>query len=151
MTTTAEQIIAKACTKCREQKPLDEFPNNVNSKDGKHCWCRVCQRASVKEWRANNAEKARAGYRRDSKVSRKHVRRYGIEPIDYELMLETQQGVCAICHGKCVQELAVDHDHVTGKVRALLCRDCNQCLGKFNDDPERFLAAAAYLVKHKEP
>lgn len=56
--------------------------------------------------------------------------RYGITPEDYDRMLEEQGGVCAICEGACPtgRRLAVDHDHETGRVRGLLCVNCNQRL-----------------------
>ena len=76
---------------------------------------------------------------------------------DYGNMLVTQAGKCAICdrsethmrNGK-VKALAVDHDHKTGKIRALLCFDCNTGLGKFQDDQQVLLSAAEYLKKHSD-
>lgn len=79
-------------------------------------------------------------------------RRYGITPEDYDSMLEAQEGLCAICGGGCKtgRRLAVDHDHETKAVRALLCAACNQGLGNFADSPETLEAAARYLRSHKE-
>jgi hypothetical protein len=56
-------------------------------------------------------------------------------------MLEVQGGLCAVC--KAAPAVHVDHDHVTGAVRALLCFNCNGGLGQFKDNPE-LLHAAAY-------
>jgi len=58
-------------------------------------------------------------------VHRKH--RYGLSSEQYKEMLERQGGVCALCRQQCKtgNRLCVDHDHDTGKVRALLCRRCN--------------------------
>ncbi len=78
---------------------------------------------------------------------------YGINLADYEAMLQGQDGVCAICHkapkgtrnGKV---LHVDHDHNSGKLRQLLCTNCNTGLGKFMDDPELLKLAAIYLESH---
>ena len=87
-----------------------------------------------------------------------HLKRYyGITVEQYDEMLKSQNGVCAICgnvelsnRGNTLNalSLAVDHCHETGKIRGLLCMDCNQTLGKFNDDPARFEKAAEYLVKN---
>jgi len=77
---------------------------------------------------------------------------------DYEQMLASQGRKCAICdqpeltviRGKTIT-LAVDHDHATGAVRALLCRRCNHMIGMACDDPALLRAAATYLEAHAEP
>lgn len=70
----------------------------------------------------------------------------------YQEMLDEQGGLCAICREKCAtgRRLAVDHDHDTGKIRGLLCLNCNHGIGKLGDDPKRIRAAADYLAKHKD-
>jgi hypothetical protein len=73
---------------------------------------------------------------------RKRLRRFGLEPEDYDAMLEAQGGVCAICgqpetvvrYGQ-VQPLSVDHDHKTGQVRGLLCHRCNIRVGWVEFEP----------------
>lgn len=72
----------------------------------------------------NGAEKRRI---RDLK------KRYGITVEQYDLLLKSQKGVCAICGGNNLDEkrLSVDHDHNTGEVRGLLCNTCNRKLGWF--------------------
>lgn len=74
---------------------------------------------------------------------------FGITLDDYNVMLEAQGGVCAICGNiDPVRSLAVDHCHETGKVRGLLCRDCNQGLGLYRDNITRLHKAAEYLRVH---
>lgn len=82
---------------------------------------------------------------------------YALSLAGYEAMLAAQKGVCAICgsadpHGRVspvrAKSFAVDHCHSTGKVRGLLCGNCNVGLGRFKDDPQRLLNAVAYLQKH---
>lgn len=78
--------------------------------------------------------------------------RYGMESGEWEARFIAQEGKCAICgsHGRGFirgeKPLVVDHDHKTGKVRGLLCGDCNTALGRFGDDPEQLRRAIAYLV-----
>lgn len=81
-------------------------------------------------------------------------RKYGVTRDQYEEMLTAQDGRCAICgsadHGRDGYRLVVDHDHKTGAVRGLLCNNCNRVLGYFDDDPDRMLAAAAYLLSKED-
>jgi hypothetical protein len=74
---------------------------------------------------------------------------YGLSEGDFFALLEKQGDACAICGsaewpGK-HRVPHVDHCHETGKVRGLLCSNCNHGLGKFRDDPDRLRAAARYL------
>jgi hypothetical protein len=79
--------------------------------------------------------------------------KYGISLEDYDAMLARQGGVCAACKNKKrrSERLCVDHCHVTGKVRGLLCRNCNFGLGLFRDDADLVEAAAAYLRRASPP
>lgn len=84
-------------------------------------------------------------------------RKYGLKVAEYEKLVLEQKNLCAICekrervsHKGQIKELAVDHDHETGKVRGLLCHSCNLAIGVLLDKPELFKKAAEYLVKHKK-
>lgn len=103
----------------------------------------------AKKMRENNPSKA-AEY--------DYKRRYGITLDVYHEMFKDQNGVCAICGNKetavdrTTQEtrrLAVDHCHKTGKVRALLCTNCNTLIGRANDSVEVLKSAITYLEKFK--
>jgi hypothetical protein len=89
----------------------------------------------------------RPRYRKSMKL----MRSYGITIDEFEARLAGQGGACAIC--RIVPEntwsLAVDHDHRTGKVRGLLCDQCNLALGKFQDSIKTLENAIAYLRKHE--
>lgn len=78
-------------------------------------------------------------------------RRYGISGEQYETMLTEQEYSCKIC-GCSVEDngksLAVDHCHDTGKVRDLLCHNCNVGLGNFKDNVELMMKAIEYLKDH---
>jgi hypothetical protein len=79
--------------------------------------------------------------------------------MQHRQLLEARgHGACAICgfeeevksaRGR-LRRLVIDHDHATGIVRDLLCSRCNAALGLFRDDVEVLLAAAQYLVKHRD-
>ena len=68
---------------------------------------------------------------------------------DYEKMFDEQKGLCLICETSYVKALAVDHDHITGKVRGLLCGQCNLGLGNFKDNETLLSRAVEYLLKNK--
>ena len=82
----------------------------------------------------------------------------GVDATRYQEMLREQGGVCAICgqperapdkaSGK-TKDLAIDHDHATGAIRALLCSNCNRGLGLFNDDVALLAKAQSYVLYHR--
>jgi hypothetical protein len=72
-------------------------------------------------------------------------RLYGISPAEYDALLAKQGGACAICRKRAKGRLCVDHCHVTGTVRGLLCNECNCALGYLKDDQASLVAALAYL------
>lgn len=99
---------------------------------------------SLSRREARAKEKARADRTHDRYVQRT----YGLEAGEYARLLEAQDGRCAICtrHPRS-RRLAVDHDHQTGRVRALLCYTCNKfVLGFVEFDPIAAHNAAVYLA-----
>lgn len=74
-------------------------------------------------------------------------KKYGITVAVWEAMYDTQLGRCALCLTPLaeVTKICVDHDHATGRVRGLLCNNCNHGLGKFQDNAEILRRAAAYV------
>jgi hypothetical protein len=87
-----------------------------------------------------------------------YKRVYGLTEAQYEQMKQQQNHRCYICDSEGfligsnnhTEKLAVDHDHNTGKVRKLLCHNCNRGLGLFQDKIDLLKKAAAYLEEHKE-
>ena len=77
---------------------------------------------------------------------------YGITEEQYFFLLEIQNHSCAICkkpHNEMVREIHIDHCHNSGKIRGLLCNDCNNGLGKLKDSVNLINKAIHYLEKHK--
>lgn len=80
---------------------------------------------------------------------------YGCGESEFRVLLTTQEGKCAICrlpetntHKGRLRTLAVDHDHLTGRIRGLLCGACNSGLASFRHDLDTMNAAIAYLDNH---
>lgn len=73
---------------------------------------------------------------------------YGITHEEYFRMFNDQGGLCALCREKPERRLAVDHDHETGKVRALLCRGCNFFIGQIEKYEKLIPAALTYIADH---
>jgi hypothetical protein len=97
----------------------------------------------ARQWRIKNPVRRRIN-RRSYDLKKK----YGLSLEQFENMLNAQGGVCAICRKKTVR-MAVDHCHKTGKIRGILCIQCNPGLGKFFDSPDLCRRAAEYLERHQ--
>lgn len=120
---------------------------------------KAAQRLYMQNWYAKNRDFWRAKRRdyyykhKDNPEFKRQMRNsvlqhdFGITIEQYEALSETQNGLCAICKNVCAsgKQLAVDHNHTTGKVRGLLCRRCNQGIGLFEDEPALLQGAAEYL------
>jgi len=122
----------KYCNGCQEIKPLFEFLVCSTGRKLASTYCILCQR------------------------SRHLQQKYGITLKEYKKLFKKQSGQCAICGtidpkstGK-YNTFSIDHDHKTGKIRGLLCSNCNCGLGFFDDNPRTLIAAANYLMQNGE-
>lgn len=140
--------MCKTCAKCGETKSLDQFGSNKRNKDGLDYRCKSCRKQDAQDRRQKARE---AGTYKTSKAEENRKLRYGLSVDEYESLLQKQGGVCAICKGQCPTgwRLAVDHSHETGKVRGLLCLQCNTALGQFKDSPELLAHAIKYLQENQ--
>ena len=142
----------KWCGTCEEVKPVEDFAKGRSQVDGLQGFCRPCGTIKQAKWRTDNRSQANR-----SAADSHRRRRLGMEPHEYDQLLDEQEGVCAICKGKCItktttgtqKSLAADHDHGTGVIRGLLCARCNTAIGLLGDDPAIVAAALAYLSSHK--
>ena len=144
----------KTCTDCKKSKPLSEFHKKSSSKDGHQGRCKPCNKAKVRQWQSDNPEKWEANWRRNSYGSearlKKRARQYGLTADQLTDMLIDSDGKCTICHEPPRKWLVVDHCHNSGKVRGLLCEDCNFGLGAFRDNTEFMARAIEYLNDNRE-
>lgn len=127
----------KTCSRCTQEKPLERFSKDIRYKGGYKTICRDCVNARKKPAKPEQARKWNL------------KRFFGITPEQYQEMLSKQEGVCMICKEPPSKRdkwvLHIDHNHVTGKIRGLLCSSCNVGLGQFKDDKELLIKAAHYL------
>lgn len=141
----------KYCNTCKETKPITEFVKTKQTKSGVVSNCKTCRNAYAKRRRETNYEFVRAT-EKESHRKYRLLYMYGITREEYDQKLANQNNCCAICGthvSNTKRALAVDHDHVTGKVRDLLCGKCNTGLGQFKDSLELLEKAVTYLKEHK--
>lgn len=162
----------KVCRKCGVEKHHAQFHIDRSTPDGLKYRCRICTNKAKAAWRARNVDKIRASRRAEHSRNRERYLAYyatkgrrnvfkwkletkfGITVDKFDKMVEEQSGLCAICAESPSEanghrhkhRLHIDHDHKTGKVRGLLCNNCNAALGYFHDNPDRLLLAYDYLT-----
>ncbi len=98
--------------------------------------------------RRANPEKYRAMGRKSE--HRRRLKRYGVDEDWYKQQLITQKNLCDICLDVLIpgKTTHIDHNHITGKVRGLLCHHCNLLIGNAKEDKFRLMQAINYLEKH---
>jgi len=163
----------KLCTKCKELKPKGAFSKDRGRKDGLAPLCKDCNNERKRKWRKDNPQKVKEQDRRgriahperkkeyqsrwcknnSEKMYALQLKwKYDLTIENYNRMFEEQNGVCAICGEteRVHTKLSVDHDHVTGKVRELVCSRCNSAMGFLDDNSVKALKLANYLKKYSK-
>ena len=139
----------RVCNCCNTEKPLDQFQKKKGYKEGRIPQCFDCSRAiELARHHANKHEGGYGAYNYEKDRDAKLRAAYGISYGEYQLMLEAQQGACAICGTTSTgkrKAFHVDHCHHTGKVRGLLCSNCNTGIGGLRDDIGLLKRAIEYL------
>ena len=129
---------AKRCRTCKVIHPISNFNKSKGSSDSLMAICRTCYNKKIRNKYDPVKKKAQ------------HLKyMYGITREEYDEKLERQGNGCAICGIKIPggngQHFYVDHNHVTGQVRDLLCHNCNFVIGYAKEDIEILRAVARYL------
>ncbi|MER6733333.1 endonuclease VII domain-containing protein [Streptomyces puniciscabiei] len=113
----------KLCRACGQVKPHSEWHRKHSAPDGLASRCKECRAVQLRQ---------------------DHLKRkYGLTEAERDAMIAAQRGLCAIFLA--APPMHVDHCHKTGRVRGVLCFNCNSGLGLLRDDPEVVRRAAAYL------
>jgi hypothetical protein len=141
----------KWCRRCKKVKTKAEFPlaPKTKYKDGLLAWCRVCRNEYNKENRNLPENRERIlQWRRD----RRRKDKYGLEPGQFNIMIQEQGGLCGLCGEPFTNEKPprVDHCHQTGQVRSLLHSSCNVLIGMAGESENRLIQAIEYLQRHRK-
>ena len=147
----------KICKYCTEEKVEELFvPNGTSKRTGETLRKNICKKCRNKKRdlaRKNNKSEARklSDIKRWNKANsgdkgknKKLKLNYGICLEDFNTMLMEQNYLCKICKNK-MNKPCVDHSHSTGKVRGLLCSECNTALGLFKENVDILEEAILYV------
>lgn len=136
------------CRSCQKEKPEADFylVSYYKGRPARYWKCRSCVSIEHKQKRQSWGPQQKLRNQRYQLKFR--LKKFGLTPEDYDRILSEQDGKCAICFGGNGESLFnLDHCHATGKVRGLLCDECNWALGHFDDDIPRIQTAIRYLEK----
>ncbi len=131
--------MSKKCSTCKKIKPLSDFGKHKQTPTGLNYSCKSCLRDKTNKYRKENKKRFK-NYRLQNQ--------YGISIEEWQIMYDNQQGCCAVCetHQSMLKTiLCVDHNHITGEIRGLLCHTCNRAMGLFKDDSMIIKKAMEYL------
>lgn len=151
------------CIECHKKASVGWYANNREKAiESQRKWA-LSNPEKIREMRkryyAENKEKEKSNMKRwyrlnkrkkDADDNRRFLKLYYKMSVeDYEKRYKDQNGCCAICRGNNLngRRLSVDHNHVTGYIRGLLCGNCNLGIGNFKDNVEFFKIAIDYLQK----
>lgn len=162
---------------CHKEKEPEEFCKDKRNSSGLAANCKACHTARCIAWNKQNPELHFERSKKASKIyHKKHPEKnndwarnhpeerkivnlkarlkfyHGITLEEYDILLKSQNGVCAICSNIETAKngrLAVDHNHITGKNRQLLCSKCNTALGLVKENITVLNKMIEYINKHK--
>lgn len=147
----------RICSRCGLIRDMTEFPIQYSATDGRMASCKFCENKRQRIWRSK-AVASRPDFvaARQLSQDKNKAKRYGLTLEEYRELEKRVTGKCEIClkpprcrkAWRADSRLHIDHDHETGKVRGLLCTDCNRAIGLLGDDADTLLRAADYLCRH---
>jgi len=138
---------------CDCGKKKETYALNLLSGNCRSCGCvrieRVRQMGVAR--RITDPQKIEESRRRTVRGQFKRLleRKYGLTIEKYEAQVKAQDGKCSICGRIPEKRLAVDHCHISGRIRGLLCYACNSAIGLMGDDPDMIRRASAYVEGRK--
>ncbi len=145
----------RKCQKCKELKLLNEFFYRTKKRLLRSSYCKNCFQDINVAYKKKNPEKIKVIKCKEyAKNKRKYleahyIKRYGIDHDQYDEMCAKQNNLCVICQIPHLKKLVIDHCHSTGKVRDLLCTNCNRMVGDSKENINTLLNAIEYIKKHQ--
>ena len=145
------------CKHCKGDKEISHFYQTKMKSGNTYYQCKKYHAEYVKRWKNKDKKsflrKEREKYNKLSlsKKKNRHLRKtYGITLADFKAMMKRQAGKCVIGNETLTKfNTHVDHCHATGKIRGLLCKECNVGLGNFTDSVIKLKKAITYLKESK--
>lgn len=133
----------KECYACGSTLPFSRYGPDDRRYDGLRGDCRDCHNRKSRDTRRKHLKRMR-----DYDKKTYYQKNYGISKEEYESMVSERGGKCQICNTIPDKKLRVDHCHSSGKIRDLLCHNCNTALGHVKDNPEIIKSMLAYIERH---
>jgi hypothetical protein len=146
------ELERKKCRQCKNEKSIDHFRKRLKGKSEHYeSYCKLCEKDNQKKWNESHKEHIKL------KDFKRNCIKYGMTHKEYGQRHADQNGTCASCmrpetstrDGK-VKRLAIDHCHVSGSVRGLLCQRCNIAFGQLDESPDLIQALLSYALKFKK-
>lgn len=137
---------------CRNGHPYERDQENKCAACRREWLVKNIERVRMRQarWRAKNRDAVRSyhrGWERARGSSR--WKKFGVTLAEFNQMFLVQESKCAVCHTAAAKKWNLDHDHVTGRARGILCTTCNLGIGQMRDSADLCRAAAAYLDAHR--
>jgi len=124
----------KVCYRCKKTLPIDQFCKDKRRPHGVGYGCKSCEN-----------ERNRKRYRSEY-FAEYHLRTtYGLTELDKQRFIEANNGKCACCH-TVPKKFVVDHNHLTGKIRGIICQKCNTMIGFIEQNPDLYELCKKYLL-----
>lgn len=126
----------KVCIKCKNELPDDQFHKRTykTGNVGLQSSCKTC------------SSKQRAKYYKPHDAAR---RKFKLSDEEYTALIEKSQGHCSVCD-RPLTKVCIDHDHKTGRVRGVLCNNCNTALGLVGDNTATLSKLIQWLERSRQ-
>ena len=143
----------RICKTCGKEKAHNDFPKHKGYKECIRPHCIECRREKELAYHHKHKNDETKSYKYDKAKdkNKKLMSAYNITFEEYKTMIEVQDYKCCICGDILNTDLKkrlapVDHCHKTGRIRGILCKDCNVGLGSFKDDIDVMNSAIQYIA-----